>query len=279
MKTNKFWYIFSSTGKNAFLIDWIVKEGTPILRAAFAHDDGKQFVRKEIFTPNQYSFNENTISIHTLKLTKEDALGTWGDVNLNLHFNLSTREFEFTPRWIHTLRPQIPYFTSHYGLITKGTCNNKNFSHTPIAWATYEAKKLSTSQWTLISSSGFDDKESVFEIASSKIFGKWAASAYLYFQGKEYKFNDPFSNFLNIKMKSCGDKVDNTLEISGRVRYPEIEIIFKGFASQEQFLLFERENPTEIKTCLFGDLHLSIKKNGEEFNFKPRRKTLLEIKK
>ncbi len=279
MKTNKFWYIFASTGKNAFLIDWIVKEGTPILRAAFAHDDGKRFVRKEEFKPTEVTYTEDEILINTVKLTKYEAQGIWKDVALDLHFQLTKRHFEVSPLWIHTLRPQIPFFTSRYGFIDRGTCNHKDFSNTPIAWATYEAKKLSESQWTLISCSGFDDKESIFEVASSKIFGQWASSAYLFFKGKEYKLNNPFSNFFNIKMKHCGEAVNNTLEISGRVRYPDVEIIFKGSGDEKLFLLFEQEGNTQIKTCLLGDLDISIKIKDETYTFEPRRKSLLEIKK
>ena len=65
MNTNKFWYIYASTGQHAFLIDWIIREGTPILRGAFFNEDGN------LIELNCVKFNSNLTKFERLEEFKK----------------------------------------------------------------------------------------------------------------------------------------------------------------------------------------------------------------
>jgi hypothetical protein len=204
-------------------------------------------------------------------------------LNLDVAFRLSGRTMKFVPWWVHTLIGRIPDFRSNYGMLEEGMSQGVSYNNLPLVYSTYQVRRLDKSIWILITAPRFKDTDLAFEISAAGLWGLWAPSVYIYFQGKEYKLNNPLVSLLCFRVHHAGQIIGQERVFSASIRSGKIclDVIAKAPASD--FVMLGREGETEIHTTVFGSCEASItlpggKSEPLQYFFEAERTCLLEVK-
>ena len=280
MSSHDFWYIYGTNGENGFLLDLIRRPEEAIARlAVYSKDEPPTVLRKSLPLSDFVSGDDALkVQLGPIELSRNGCHGTLDGIDIDTQFRMTDREIVLAPLWIHKLLSHVPYISSYYGTLEKGTCQGIAYTDLPLVYSTYQVGRISKSIWALISGSQFKDTDLVFDIVAGRIFGIWVSSAYIYFQGKEYKLNNPLTSFFRFKIHNAGEIIGQERTFSVSVKSGNLSMEVKATAPASDFVLLAREGNTTINTTVFGNCEVSINLSGEKYRFEAERTCLLEVK-
>lgn len=285
MSLHAFWYIYATDGENGFLLDLIRRPEEGVARlAVYSKDKPPDVLRKSLPSSDFVGGDDKLkVQLGPVELSPHGCRGTLDGICIDAAFSLSNREMTFAPLWLHKLFSQIPYFSSYYGTLEKGTCQGIPYRDLPLVYSTYRVGRISESVWILISALQFRDTDLAFEISAGRLFGMWGTSAYICFEGKEYKLNNPLTSFIRFKVHRAGEVIEQERIFSVSVRSGQISMEVTAKAPASDFAVLEQEGKTRIHTTLFGSCEASITLLGrgptsKRYTFEAKRTCLLEVK-
>lgn len=280
MSSHAFWYIYGTNGKNGFLLDLIRRPEEAIARLAVYSKDKPPSVLRKSLPLSDFVSGDDTLKVQLgpIELSRNGCHGTLEGIDIDTEFRMTDREITFGPFWIHKLLSQVPYFSSYYGTLEKGTCQGVSYTDLPLVYSTYQVGRISKSIWTLISASQFKDTDLVFDISAAGLFGIWGPSAYIYFQGKKYKLNNPLMSPIQFRTHNVGEIIGQERIFSVSVKSRKISMEVKAKALTSDFVMLEQEGETKIYTTVFGSCEVSITLSGRKYSFEAERTCLLEVK-
>ena len=285
MNLNSFWYIYATNGTNGFLFDMIKRPAEAVARLAVYSNDKPPTVLRERLDLDQFTSDGESLNVTLgpFTLGPNGCRGKLGQIDLDLLSTLDNRSITFLPRWLHKLLSYVPYISSHYGTLLEGKCQQTPYRNLPLVYSTYQVGNIERAKWFIISAAQFADTDLAFEISASRIAGIWGASAYVRYQGKEYRLNSPIASLFTFRTRNAGEIVGQERVFDVSVRSPAIRMDVRAKAPISDFALLEKEGQTEINTTLFGDCEAEVTLRGTDANapthrFKATRTCLLEVK-
>jgi hypothetical protein len=285
MDLNSFWYIYATNGANGFLFDMIKRPEEAVARLAVYSNNEPPTVLREKLGLDQFTSDDASLNVKLgpLTLGPNGCRGKLGRIDLDLLSTLDNRSITFLPRWLHQLLSYVPYISSHYGTLLEGTCQQTSYRNLPLVYSTYQVGNIARAKWFIISAAQFNDTDLAFEISASRIAGFWGASAYVRYQGKDYKLNSPLTSLFTFRTRSAGEIVGQERVFDVSIRSPAIRMDVRAKAPISDFAMLEREGQTEINTTLFGDCEAEVTLRGSDTNapthrFNATRTCMLEVK-
>jgi hypothetical protein len=285
MDLNSFWYIYATNGTNGFLFDLIKRPAEAVARLAVYSNGQPPTVLREKLALDQFTADDDSLNVKLgpLTLGPNGCRGKLGKIDLDLLSTLDNRSITFLPRWLHRLLSYVPYFSSHYGTLLEGKCQQTSYKNLPLVYSTYQVGDIARARWFIISANQFKDTDLALEISASRIAGIWGASAYVRYQGKDYKLNSPLTSLFTFRTRSAGQIVGQERVFDVSIRSPAIRMDVKAKAPISEFALLEREGSTEINTTLFGDCEAEVTLRGSDASapthrYQAVRTCLLEVK-
>ncbi|HWC77485.1 MAG TPA: hypothetical protein VG778_08480 [Blastocatellia bacterium] len=285
MDLNSFWYIYATDGTNGFLLDLIKRPAEAVARLAVYENGKAPTVVHERLGLDQFSSGNGDLNVRLgpLKLGPNGCQGKLGNIDLDVLSTLDRGNITFVPAWLHKLLSYVPYFSSHYGTLLRGKCQQAEYAGLPFVYSTYQVGDIARSKWFIISASQFKDSDLSFEISASRIAGIWGASAYVFYQGREYKLNSPIASLFTFRTRSAGEIAGEERIFDVSIRSPLIRMDVKARAPLSDFARLEKEGETEIHTTLFGDCAVEVTLRGTNANaatnhYEATRTCLLEVK-
>jgi hypothetical protein len=285
MESNSFWYIYATNGTDGFLLDLIKRPSEAVARLALYSDGRPPTVLREKVDLDQFAVDSDSLNVKLgpLSLGPNGCRGKLGKINLDLVSTLDNGSITFLPHWLHSLLSYVPYFSSHYGTLLEGKCQETPYKNLPLVYSTYEVGDIARSKWFIISASQFKDSDLAFEISASRIAGIWGASAYIRWQNQEYKLNSPLASLFTFRTRSAGEVSGQERVFDVAIRSPLIRMDIRAAAPVDDFAVLEKEGQTEIHTTLFGDCDAEVTLRGSNANaptsrYQARRTCLLEVK-
>lgn len=198
------------------------------------------------------------VRLGSFELTPHGVRGELGKTRIEADFDLTGREASFTPAWLPKVFSQIPNFRSLYGQLRSGLCNGVRYQNLPLVYSTYDVGDLPRARWYLVSASQFNGSDLSLEICASRLFSTWEASAYVFFQGSEYKFTSVFSSLFQTRTLAAGRVVGGERVFSASLRSRSISLTVRGQAPLSGYALLARDGHTEIHTTLFGTCKATV---------------------
>ena len=285
MELNSFWYLYATNGTDGFLLDLIRRPPSAVARLAVYSATKAPIVLRETLPVDQLQGEDGglNVSMGSLALTPTGCHGRLGGISLDIQTELNGGSIAFVPRWLHNLFGFVPLFSSHYGRLAGGRCQDVTYGELPLVYSTYQVSNIARSRWYIISASQFEGSDLVFEISASKIAGIWGTSAYIRYLGREYKLNSPLSSLFIFRTRHDGEIIDGKRVFDVSIRSPLIRVDVRASAPTSDFVMLEREGTTEINTTVFGDCEAVVTLRGTNSNastnrFEAKRTCLLEIK-
>jgi len=278
-----FWYIYASDGEQGFLLDLIDRSAAAEARLLCCSLNHLPLVFREVVPREQLRAEQGHLAVRLgdLKLDCLGCSGAQGEIRLDAEIQPSGKSITFVPRWVTRSVNRVPYFSSHYGWLTRGECRGVAYRRVPLVYSTYEVGDLAKAEWILISATRFEDTDLMFEISASYLVGSWAVSAYIFFEGREYKLNTPWDSVSKMRVFHAGDVSDGKRVFTASIHCSEISLQIEAAAPAERFALLAHEGETYIHTTLLGDCRASIYKgasaSGNE-TYHSSRRCLLEVK-
>ena len=229
-------------------------------RVALYSEDQPPRVIEETLALDALNAREGDLSVRLgpVALTPRGARGELGRIRIEADFELTGREAVFAPAWLPKICQQVPCFHSHYGQLQSATCNGIRYSDLPVVYSTYHVGDLTRARWYLISAPRFDHSDLSLEICATRLFGRWEASFYIFFQECEYKFNSVFSSLFQIQTHAAGDVVDGTRIFAVSLSSRSISLAVRAQAPLDSFATLARDEHTTIHTTLFGSCAVRV---------------------
>jgi len=282
MKT-LFWYIYATDGNQGFLLDLISRPTAAEARLLCYSPEHLPVVLEEIVPREELRIepNQTGVRLAGLKLDTRGCSGSLGDIHVEARIHQSGRGTTFVPAWVSRLVGRVPHFSSLYGVLSRGECRGVTYEGVPLVYSTYQVGDLAAAEWILVSATYFQGTDLLVEISASRLFGFWAASAYVFFQGQEYKLNSIWDSLAHIRVVRAGEIIDGRRVFAASVKNAEISLEIEGTAPVPQFGALGQEGTTRIHTTLFGDCRASIqtKNSGSDTQtYHASRRCLLEVK-
>lgn len=280
MGSSSFWYIFATNGVNGFLLDLIRRPDRCMCRLALYCEARPAVLEETLPSDTLVSNAELRVQLGSFELTPQGVRGELGKIRVEADFDLIGREASFTPSWVPKVFSQIPSFRSHYGHLRSGLCNGVRYQNLPLVYSTYEVRELQRARWYLVSASQFKGSDLAIEICASRLFCRWEASTYVFFQGSEYKFTSVFSSLFQTRTLAAGKIVGRERVFSACLRSRSISLTVNGRAPLSSYAMLAREGRTEIHTTLFGTCTASITlpAQGSPCTLVAEKTCLLELK-
>jgi len=199
-----------------------------------------------------------------MTLTKNSCSGKVGNVGINVTFQLSDHEMNFIPSYIDSWFPYLPDVKSQYGQLINGSCGGIPYSQVHMVYTTYPVPVLmGWWQWAMISAMDFEGTDLQIEMVATNFEGLWVGTSYIFFEGEEYKLDNPF--VLETIIYDVGEPVDGKRTISATLRTFSIHFSITCEAPVEWFAELEQEGDTKIHTTLFGACSAKNEDSGKVF--------------
>jgi len=184
----------------------------------------------------------------------------------------------FVPDWIENdFYGLIPAFQSTYGVLSFAQISQETLkSNIPLVFSTYPIKfGIQLARWMLISAMNFQDSDLQIEIVALEFPADiWTPSAFVYFQGQQYIFNNPL--LFEVGVNETGDLYQNSRRFGASIStFTSLSLTIECDAQANQFALLEIEGATEIMTTVFGTCVANIDGVGV---FQTSSTSLLETK-
>jgi len=210
-----------------------------------------------------------------MKLTNSTAIGTVNTTKLNVQFSLNGRSIDYIPEWIQNdFDGAVPNFQSHFGMISKCTVDGVNILPVPMVYSTYPIKiGLEFIQWNLISALQFKGTDLQVEVVAMNIENIWVAVSYIFFEGKEYKLNNPL--LFDTSITKHGEVQNDNRVFAAEIDTLEIGLKISCSAPTSQFALLDKEGLTFIRTTVMGVCTCNINGGGI---YSTTTSSLLELK-
>jgi len=276
---NDFWYIWVSNGKQGFLLDLIKAPDHLELRLDIydASPGVNPVVVRQFLNLTDLSISEDgaNIKMGPVTLTLSSCVGSVGGVDIDVSFALSNRSNDFVPAWIENIFPPIPDFQSTYGAIDSASCNGTTYAPgLPIVYSKYPVRLgIDYWQWCLLSlmsltpaSGSLGDQDPIqVEIAGTLIADLWVVTSFVYYEGKQHHFDDPF--LLETRLTSHGQISNDTRVFGATIKGDEGRVDFEinCNAPLDKFAMLDRDGNTEIHTTLLGQCTLMDRKKDQQY--------------
>jgi hypothetical protein len=275
--TNEFWYIWSSTGTNAYLLDLIKRPSSLEIRFDLYKKDSSPVVNKQYPPISTYKKFGNTVAMGDTVLSRTICQGKTESSQLSLQYETETDHMEFTPGWLNKLtRGLLPNVVSHYGTIQSGTVDQLPYANQSITYTSYTIPiGISFWRWSMISSPRFENTDLMIETMSLYLGGQWVPSSFVRYKSSTHRLNNPLLS--QTKLINAGAEVvdgKRTFAIEIHVLLG-IHIQVKCSAPENAFAVLEHEGATTIHTTVLGECTAHDLKNDRTFK---SNSALLEIK-
>ena len=140
MQLNSFWYIYATNGTDGFLLDLIKRPAEAVARLALYSNGHPPTVLREKVALDQFAVDSDSLNVKLgpLSLGPNGCRGKLGKIDLDVVSTLDNGSITFLPRWLHSLLSYVPYFSSHYGTLLEGKCQDTLYKNLPLVYSTYE---------------------------------------------------------------------------------------------------------------------------------------------
>ena len=173
-------------------------------------------------------------------------------------FGLSGRGMRFVPSFIGWLFDNVPSFQSQYGVIRHARCGEASYANVPVA-----APHI---RWTISPTrAGFSDFRAALSRHGPGLRnqrrapdGTLDASAWVYYEGREYRLNSMIDSFFRLHIDRAGDVQAGARMFSASVRGPGWKLEIQAEAPLDEFARLEADRNTEINTTLFGTCRATV---------------------
>jgi hypothetical protein len=284
----QFWYMWGSTGSEGFLLDMIKQPDQLELRLdlynASATPGGTQppaVVTREFLPLSAYRESAGgTVTMGPLTLTPTSCVGTVGGITVNLSFALGDTEMHFVPAALEKRSDGLLIdVVSRYGHLLGGRVGNGRYSgdlKLPTVLTTYPIKAgIDVWRWAMISALSFEGTDLQVEIMATRIAGIWLATAYVLFDGKVHKVDDPF--LLGARMPKRGDIIGDDRVFTAEIKVARaLELTVSCSAPRAYFAMLDKEGSTEIHTTVLGACNAADAHSGRKDMVS--KSALLEVK-
>lgn len=281
MGSSSFWYIFATNGTDGFLLDLIRCPDRSICRLALFSEGPPAVLENTLPREALVSDGGNlSVRLGSFELTPHGLRGELGDTRIEADFELTGRQTSFVPAWLPKIASRVPSYRSHYGQLRSGVCNGVRYQNLPLVYSTYDVGDLPRARWYLVSASQFNGSDLSLEICASRWLGRWQTSAYVFFQGCEYRFASVFSSLFQMRTLEAGKVVSGERTFSARLRSGAVSLTVQGQAPLNSFGMLARDEYTEIHTTLFGTCTATVTLPGQssQSTLVAERTCLLELK-
>ena len=267
-----FWYIYATTGSDGFLLDIVRRPTEAVARLAVYRNGRPPRIVRRGFDVAELDGVPGELGVRLNRIAM-DALGCRGEtggIGVDASFTLSGRSMRFVPSFVTAWFDQVPDFRSHYGALERGACGDAAYRDVPLVYSTYTLNDLAAAKWVLISAPRFPGTDLAFEISAARILGRWMPTAWLYFGGRERRFNP-----LQVRVGRAGDVENGERVFTASIHGQGVRFDITARGDTAQFARLDAEGATEIQTTLFGSCRVA---SGDGKSYAAERTCLLEVK-
>jgi hypothetical protein len=281
MKPYQFWYTYPTTGNDGFLLDVIRRPEEAVARLAVFRAGRPPRVLRRGFDTSELNGVPGKLGVRLNRIVI-DAGGCRGDVggvDLAAQFALSGRGMGFVPQAVSWWFDRVPDFRSRYGVAGNAVCDRVSYRDVPFVCSTYSLYDLAGAKWLLVSAPRFPGSDLAFEISATRLFGRWMATAWLYFGGREYHYESPLDSLFSVGIGRTGEVAYGERVITAKIRGKGLGFEIEARADTREFARLDSYRQTDIHTTLFASCKASGTAGAAAGQtFAAARTCLLEVK-
>jgi hypothetical protein len=273
-----FWYLFATNGDDGFLLDLVRRPGETLARLVTYRQGRPPRIVRHGFPPAGLNGVPGALGV-SLGGISLDALGCRSilpGMNLDARFALDGRGMSFVPGFITWWFDHVPAFRSRYGSIERATCDGAQYRDASFVCSTYWLNSLARARWVLISAPRFAGSDLAFEISAARLLGRWMATAWVCYEGREYHLNSALDSLFRVRVGRAGDVAAGERIFTASIHAPGLRLQIEARGALDQFARLDTEGQTDIHTTLFGTCRATVTPAAR--TFVAERTCLLELK-
>lgn len=271
------WYLFASNGGNGFLLDLIRCPQESLARLVTYRHGHPPTVVRHGFPPGDLVGLPGNLGVR-LDGIAFDALGcrsTLPGIHLDARFALG-RKVRFSPPYVTWTFDYAPDFCSQYGIIDHAVCEGAVYDGAPVTCSSYSLEDYAGARWVMLSAHRFAGADLAFEISAARLLGRWMASAWIFYNGREYRLTSALDCLFRLRIGSAGEIHSGERVFTAAIQASDLRLEIEARGPLDQFARLYADRETEIHTTLFGTCRAAIASTGQ--TFVAERNCLLEVK-